>query len=214
MDAKTLNKLRFHLDRVVRGTSPSIDEDWEKIGRLVDDALASPPVPAAVDLRRMLEEQRERCATRRLVDNVYALQSEIERVAKSGAHKPEKPRGALTPTQRVAELLRGRTIVVVGGDPRPEHADRLRAAFELREVVWPETSRTNPSVSGLEPYVARADVALVLMLIRFVRHGVNWDLPDVCARHDVPLVRVPAGYNEDTLAALILEQAGKRLGAT
>ena len=212
MDAKTLNKLRFHLARIVQGNAASSEDDWSKLAALVTEALAHPTTSAGVELRRMLAEQAERIPSRRLVDNVYAFQTELERVAKSGAHRPEKSDGPLSATEQVAQLLRGRTMLVVGGDPRIEHVERLRGAFELREVLWPLTSKTNPSVQGLEPYVSRRDVALVLLLIRFIRHGVNWELPDVCARHTKPLVRIPAGYGVEQVAPLILEQAGKRLG--
>lgn len=211
MDAKTLNKLRYHLDRLVRGEAREPEEEWAKLAGLVRDALAAPASAESVDLRRRLVEFAPRIDERRLPDDAFGLNRELERVAHSGAHRPPPARGPRTPTEEVAELVRGRKLLVVGGDPRPEHAERLRAGFELAEVLWPQTSKVNPSVSGLEPYVARAEVALVLLLIRFIRHGVNWDLPAVCEKHQKPLVRVPGGYNIEVVAPLILEQAGKRL---
>lgn len=212
MDAKTLNKLRFHLERVVNGTAAEPEEEWRKLAVLVRDALASPAHHESVELRRQLEDFARRIPERRLVDNVYALAQELERVAKSGAHRVEKPRGPLTPVQQVAELLRGRALLVIGGDPRREHADRLRDAFELSEVLWPETSEGNPSVSAFEPFVARAEVAVVLVLIKLNRHGVTEELPAVCERYGKPVVRLVGGYHPEQVAAQILKQVGKRLG--
>ncbi|MCY2960639.1 MAG: hypothetical protein NTY35_10780 [Planctomycetota bacterium] len=212
MDAKTLNKLRFHLERLVHGTADDPEEEWRKLGGLVRDALASPAHHESVELRRLLEDFARRIPERRLVDNVYALQSELGRVAKSGAHRVEKPRGPLSPTQQVAELLRGRVMLVIGGDPRHQHAERLRVAFELSEVLWPETSETNPSVSFFEPSVARPEVAIVLLLIKLNRHGVTEELPAVCERHGKAVVRMVGGYHPDQVAEQILKQVGKRLG--
>jgi hypothetical protein len=212
MDPKTLNKLKFHLNRIVQGLAESPEEDWAKLEELVPLALSQAVDGAGVALHKLLEQQAERLASRRLVDNVHALQLELERVAKSGAHRPAAAAAALTPAQQVAELVRDRTMLIVGGVSRPDHAERLRAAFELREVLWPVSSKVNPSAHAFEPYLLRADLALVLMLIRFIRHGVNWDLPDLCKHHGKPLVRVPGGYNVEQVAPLILDQVGKRLG--
>jgi len=214
MDAKTLNKMRFHLERVVHGTAADPEEEWRKLAVLVSDALASPAHHESVELRRLLEDFARRIPERRLVDNVYALSKELERVAKSGAHRVEKPRAPLTPVQQVAELLRGRALLVIGGDPRSEHAERLRDAFELSEVLWPGTSEVNPSVSAFEPLVARAEVAVVLMLIKLNRHGVTEELPAVCERYGKPVVRLVGGYHPEQVAAQILKQVGKRLGGS
>lgn len=59
---------------------------------------------------------------------------------------------------------------------------------------------------------ARAEVACVLLLIRWIRHALG-EVAKLCERHGKPLVRVPGGYNPETLAPQILAQAGKRLGA-
>ncbi len=214
MDPKTLNKLKFHLARIVAGTAAEPEDEWRKLDVLVPEVLAQPSTTTSLELRRLLELQSARLAERLLVDNVYALQKELERVAKSGAHREVAPSGPRTDIQRVADVLRGKTMLIVGGDPRREHAERLRAAFELAEVLWPETRETSPSFSIFEPYVARPEVALVLLLIKWNRHGVTEELPAVCERHAKPVVRLTAGYNPDQVAAQILKQAGKRLGAS
>jgi hypothetical protein len=59
--------------------------------------------------------------------------------------------------------------------------------------------------------VARADVAAVVLLVRFVRHALN-DVDDLCARHSKPLARCTAGYNPVQVIAALAEQCGKRLG--
>jgi len=211
MDAKTLNKLRFHLERLAHGASASPEEDWSRLDELVPAALADPPTREGIELRRLLELQAQRLPERLLIENAVGLLRELERVAKSGAHKVEKPRGPLTPTQQVAELLSGRVLLVIGGDPRREHAERLREAFGLADVLWPETSQTNPSFTAFEPLVARPEVAVVLLLIKLNRHGITEELPAVCERHGKPVVRLVGGYHPGQVAEQILKQVGKRL---
>jgi len=214
MDPKTLNKLKFHLAHIVAGTSASPEDDWRKLDELVPAALSQPPLPESRELRHLLELQLQRLPERLLVENVYALQHELERVAKSGAHKPAPSSGPRTPVQEVADLLRGRTVLVVGGDSRRDHVERLRKAFELAELHWPNSRESNASFSAFEPFVARPEVALVLLLIKWNRHGITEELPAVCERYHKPVVRLTAGYNPEQVAVQILAQAGKRLGAS
>ncbi|MBL8863539.1 MAG: hypothetical protein JNK02_16235 [Planctomycetes bacterium] len=211
MDAKTLNRLRFHLERLVQATSTDPEEDWEKLATLVRAALAGPAPADGRDLRRRLVEFEPRLAERRLPEDVFGLNRELERVAKAGAHKPPTPSAPRTPVEELAARLAGRTLLVIGGDPRREHQERLRAAFGLAEVLWPQTSETNPSVAVLEPYVARPEVALVLLLIKLNRHGVTEEIPGLCKRHGKPVVRLTGGYSPEQVAEQIHKQVGKRL---
>lgn len=214
MDPKILNKLKFHLAHIVAGTSASLEDDWRKLDELVPAALAQTPTPESRELRHLLELQAQRVPERLLVENVYALQQELERVAKSGAHKPPPASGPRTPVQVVADLLRGRTVLVVGGDSRRSHVERLRSAFELADLHWPDSRESNASFSAFEPFVARPEVALVLLLIKWNRHGITEELPAVCERYHKPVVRLTGGYNPEQVAVQILAQAGKRLGAS
>ncbi len=100
---------------------------------------------------------------------------------------------------------------MIGGDSRPEHAERLRTSFELAAVLWPVTNEHNASAARLEPLIARPEVTVVLLLIRWIRHSLN-DVAAMCERHDKPLVRVPGRYDVETVAPLILAPCGRRLG--
>jgi hypothetical protein len=60
--------------------------------------------------------------------------------------------------------------------------------------------------------VARPDVALVLLAIRWSSHAFG-EVRHLCDRHDKALVRLPAGYSPNQVAAQILAQCSEQLRA-
>jgi hypothetical protein len=118
-------------------------------------------------------------------------------------------RASETLIERVARWLRGRSILFIGGERRPEYIERHTRAFGLREFIW-ATGDRGPTPAQFEADIARDDVAVVVLAIRWSRHSFG-DIRQACQRHGKPLVRLRAGYNEHELARNIEEQAGARL---
>lgn len=204
-DAELLHKLRFHLERVLREGS---EADWDAIAACLR-ALAP-----------LLATRADQPFARRLARSRALLDARIApgdgaQLVRELAEAARRPSAAPAPTasaeQRVAELVRGRALLVIGGQPREDARTRLRDAFELADVHWPSTSEERPVPAELEPWIARADVAAVVLLIRWIRHALN-DVAALCARHDKPLARLPGGYNPSQVANALLEQCGRRLG--
>jgi hypothetical protein len=110
-----------------------------------------------------------------------------------------------------SRLLSGRSIVLIGGNRRREAQESLRAALGLKELVWVET-KEHQAVEAFEPLIARSDVALVLLAIRWSSHAFG-DVKQICERHGKPLVRLPGGYNPNQVAAQILAQCSGQLQA-
>src|SRR6185437_9473533 len=81
----------------------------------------------------------------------------------------------------VTRLLKGKGVVLIGGQRRPEAHEALKAAFGLKELVWFET-REHESIDVFEPYVARPDVALVILAIRWSSHSYG-DVRKFCEEH-------------------------------
>lgn len=108
----------------------------------------------------------------------------------------------------VADLLRGRSVLVIGGIPRPAAVRSLAEAFGLSAVYWPH----NPSaaVACYDPFVARPDVAVVLMAVRWSRHSFG-DVRQACQRLGKPFVMLPGGYSPNQVAVQILGQCSHRL---
>ena len=70
----------------------------------------------------------------------------------------------------VRDMLRGTTVVFIGGDPRPAAQASLEQAFELAELVW-LPSEEHQSIELFRPHVARSAVALVMLAIRWSSHS-------------------------------------------
>lgn len=107
------------------------------------------------------------------------------------------------------QLLRGQSLVLIGGEKRTGAYQSLKDALSLKELIWIET-RAHESISGFEPYVARPDVVLVLLAIRWSSHSFG-EVQSFCVKYNKPLVRLPGGYNPNQVAAQILKQASQRL---
>jgi hypothetical protein len=129
---------------------------------------------------------------------------------RSSPAAPETSRATTAEVRDVAQRLAGRSIVLIGGLRRPEAQRSLESALGLRELVWIET-KEHQSIAAFEPAIARPDVALVLLAIRWSSHAFG-EVNRHCERHGKPLVRLPGGYNPAQVAAQILDQCSERLG--
>lgn len=205
MDRKLLNKLKFHLARLL--AQPEA-EDWERVVATLDGLEGQRPDAQTLAVHKLLEKDAPVLRQWRLPSDAQRLLHELTLATRRDEAASPRP---LSVEERVATALRGRALLVIGGDPRNQHAERLRSTFGLSELIWPVTREDAPDLYSLEPVIARADVAAVVLLIRFIRHALN-DVDDLCARHSKPLARCTAGYNPAQVATALLEQCGKRLG--
>lgn len=110
---------------------------------------------------------------------------------------------------RVRDMLQGKALYIVGGNPVPAAMERIKKSFALKEVIWPHTSPSS-SVESLRATVSRPDVAAVLLLVRFSSHTFGQLIED-CERARKPFVRIPSGYGVKQIAYQILHQASQQL---
>ena len=94
--------------------------------------------------------------------------------------------------------------------PPPGGPGGLEKALGLKDLIWIET-KEHQSIESFEPVIARPDVALVLLAIRWSSHAFG-DVRQFCVQHDKPLVRLPGGYGPHQVAVQILSQASESLG--
>jgi hypothetical protein len=135
--------------------------------------------------------------------------AEIDRYIAS--REPEQPEAAVAraPTpelRRAIEFTRGKVVVLIGGQCRPHSQRALERDLELGELRW-IPSRSHQSISEFEPQVAREEVGLVILAIRWASHSFE-GVGDMCVKYAKPFVRLPGGYGPNQVAAQIVSQVG------
>jgi hypothetical protein len=137
---------------------------------------------------------------------------EIDRylATRPNAAAPAPSQAPTAEVREAARLLSGRSVVLIGGIRRPQAQEVLRAALGLEGLIWIGT-REHQSVRGFEAAIARPEVAVVLLAIRWSSHAFG-DVKAFCDRHGKPLVRLPGGYNPAQVAAQIVSQCSGQLG--
>jgi hypothetical protein len=212
--AKSLNSLRFKLGRL-RDKPEEAMGDWPRVLELIEELVVNGLPPSNAELREMLLPVFEDIPDDPPpTPNLELVLKEIDRYLDT---RPEAdpPARAPRPSAEVAaaaELLRGREIVLIGGQNRPNHKAALMKAFGLTDVRWIVTPE-HTSFTVFEPDVAAPEVALVLLAIRWSSHDYD-SVRTYCEQYGKPLVRLPGGYNANQVAHHIMSQAGDRLRAS
>jgi hypothetical protein len=205
-----MKRIRYHLKAIQGGTGTR--HDWEVIAATVDELVADGLPPSNRELRDLLLPVLEDVPELDPVPSGFQLA-----LREADRYLAQRPAGEEAPAaqqpsrevQEVAELLRGKSMVLIGGERRPHSHAALEAAFDLAELVWVE-AREHESLDKFEPHVARPDVAVVVLAIRWSSHSYG-DVKVFCERYGKPLVRLPAGYNPNQVASHILSQCSGRL---
>ena len=189
------------------------DESWRSIIVVVEGLIGEGTPPSRREVRELLlpfldelPEAEEMPPGFRLVlreiDGYLATRHTLA--------APATSQGPTAPVREAARLLSGRSVVLIGGLRRSEAQRSLKSALGLKELVWVGTREHQP-VTTFEPAIARPDVAVVLLAIRWSSHAFG-DVKHFCDQHGKPLVRLPGGYNPNQVAAQILSQCGEQLG--
>jgi hypothetical protein len=188
--------------------------DAEKVAEAVSVLVSDGMPPSSLELRELLlpildelpGAEGRPAAYERVITDLNLHRERRSRTSVPAA-APRKP--VSEDVARAAELLRGREIVLIGGERRVEAERAVIDVFGLSGLEW-FTISDNPTLPELERAIAKDEVAVVLQLIRWSRHRFG-DAAQIAAEYDKPFIRVPRGYNPNALAKAILEQASERL---
>lgn len=205
------NKIRYHLKLINNHPAQERSYDWGKVVEAVEELSLDGAPPSNRELRDLLIPVLERIPeTLDLPKHFTLVLREIDRyLAERDNELPSASAPLLTAEiERAATLLRGRTVVLIGGDRRPNAAEALCSAFGLKELIWIEGR--DQTYTLFEPQVAKPDVAVVLLAIRWSRHGFG-EVRAFCEKYNKPLVRLPGGYNPNQVANHIISQVADRL---
>ena len=189
-----------------------LEREWGAIVQIVDQMVAGGVPPSNRDIRiALLSVIEDLPEGTEMPDGFRRVLVEIDRYLARRTSASRKP-PSHAPAAEVAEaarLLHGRSVVLIGGTRRREPQEALRRALELSELIWIET-KEHQAIDSFEPLISRADVAAVLLAIRWSSHAFG-DVRQFCDKHQKPLVRLPGGYSPNQVAAQILQQCSGRL---
>jgi len=208
---KIFGRLRYKLSQVANAGSEA-QSLWMTIAEDVDELVKSGTPPSNLELRDLLADHIEQLPE--LATMPAGFQLTIREIDKHLATAPPRDDDDDSPASdplfnEVAEMLAGKAVILIGGERRPHAAESIEHAFLLSELIWIDT-RAHESTAGFEPYVARPEVAMVLLAIRWSSHSYG-EVQDFCRQYGKPLVRLPGGYNPRQIAAQILDQCSNRL---
>lgn len=208
---KLLSRVRYKLTQLEDATTDDQIYIWQTIAQDIDELVRGGLPPSDVNLRELLLPYHE--SFPELAGMTSGFQLVVREIDRYLASLPEQlEEQAVSPDgtiELVASRLAGRAVVLIGGDRRPHAAEALQKAFQLADLYWIET-RSHESTGSFEPFVARPEVVLVLLAIRWSSHSYG-EVQEFCRRYDKPLVRLPGGYNPRQVAVQIREQCGLRL---
>lgn len=209
---KILGKIRYKCSQIV--SSPEIYQDeWDSIMRLCEELLENGVPASNRDLRDALlpaidylpEEFQEFSKSFRLV---------LREIDTYLANQPQRDKVVAAPwsedVSKARKLLKGKSVLMIGGEFRQPACDSLKTAFELGDMVWIST-KEHESISHFEPHVGRSDIVVVLLAIRWSSHSFG-EVKEFCDKYGKPLVRLPGGYNPNQVAKQIMSQASQQLG--
>ena len=164
-----LNKAKYHAHRVVEGRGS--EEDWKKVVAAVE-CLVNDDVPASsVEIRDMLVTIIEDMPDIEVPPGFQRVLAEIDRYfATQMPVVAQTTRELSGEVQQVAGFLEKAAVVLIGGESRPYACEALKSAFRLKELIW-ITTREHESPGQFEDYVARQDVAAVVLAIRWSSHS-------------------------------------------
>ncbi len=205
------SKLRYHIKLIHDNAGQERSHDWQKIVEAIEELVNEGLPPSNREIRDLLLPVLDDIPeTLELSKNFKLVLREIDRFLSSIPTKPEATVASepIEEVRRAAELLRGQTIVLIGGDRRPLAAEALTQAFGLKELIWVEGR--DQTYADFEPEVARPEVAIVILAIRWSRHGFG-EVKAFCEKYGKPLVRLPGGYSPNQIAFHIVSQVGERL---
>jgi hypothetical protein len=208
---KGLTNLKYKL-RKMSESSAAAAAEWPRVLELLEEVVAAGVPPSNADIRELLlpvldtlPEDQEPGPN---AERVFHAVNEYLASRPAPAPEPEAAEPSVE-VRAVAELLRGHELVLIGGVERPAAGRAIERAFGLAELNWIST-RPHESVTIFEPAVARPNVAVVLLAIRWSSHSYG-DVKDYCDKYGKPIVYLTGGYNPNQIAHQILAQVGDRL---
>ena len=206
---KLFEKLRYQLEQAVSGDGIHL---WESVAQTLEELIVDGVPPSNLEVRELLLPHLEVLPQITAPPKGFELVlRETRRFRDSLIEVPadEEVRGSLPIIEAAAELLRGQAVLLIGGESRSDVQRSIERILRLSELLWMPIKHSQ-HVSIFEQYVARPDVIVVLLAVRWSSHSCT-DVRHICRKYDKPLVRLPGGYSPNQVATQIVNQCSWRL---
>lgn len=200
-----LGKIRYELKSLGNCSSDSISI-WTKIVGSVDQLVSLGLAPNNTELRSDLIDHLDEIPDTLVIPEGFkqflaATDLYLATQASAVHFREDIPTPEVT---KAAIYLKGSTIVIIGGHCRHESRIALMSALGVSDINWIET-RAHETTSQFEAAIARVEVKLVLLAIRWSSHSYG-EVKSFCDKHKKKLVRLPRGYGVNQVAAEICNQ--------
>ncbi|MBC7771009.1 MAG: hypothetical protein H7210_00805 [Pyrinomonadaceae bacterium] len=211
-----LTQVRYHSNMIVKNAPEPSENDWRKISQALEKLrlLAVPHTD-----RRFTEALGAQAGL--LCPPALAEELGLTEVlahvgaATSAAEEPDSQdetpeRGWSAQVGTVREWLRGRRMVLMGGERNVQAIERLKDAFELSDVDWVPLTEHGSALPMRGP-IQRPDTAVVVVILKLAGHLHADEAQTYSAEAGKPCVLLTGGYNPERVAQDIVQQASDRL---
>lgn len=102
-------------------------------------------------------------------------------------------------------ILRGKRVLLLGGDPRSHQQKAIENQLELDQLKWFGT-RKSTALGRLQRIVANETCDCVVLALRWASHSYS-EVALICRHRGIPFLRLPGGISP----AQIAHQAGMQI---
>jgi hypothetical protein len=210
---QALNRIRHHARLLLRDEGEESPHHWKKIAAALEELVEGGVRPSDRRLRDALGDaagfEPPPEATTAL------LRTALSSAAESGNERePDNDAGVDREwSARVAQarsLLAGGSLVLIGGEPRPDAIARLQEALGAKAVYWPALTE-HGSGAAMQAPIERPDTAAVAVIVKLAGHLHAEEARGYARSAGKPCVTLKAGYSPEQVAEALIEQADDQL---
>jgi hypothetical protein len=205
---KALGNLKFKLKKLADDPSGVTDE-WPRLVELLDQAVSAGVAANSPEFREVLLPIYDH-----LPDHL-PITAPAERVLRAiESHREPAPPLAneepiSSPSGPVADYMRGKEVVVLGGAKRPHESVALKLTLGLADVRW-LTLPDAPPYTANGAVISRPEVVAVVLATRWSNHDFD-DVRQTCVQHGKPFVRLKASDSWNSVVNQIAAHVGEQL---
>ncbi|MEZ6126093.1 MAG: hypothetical protein R3C49_23440 [Planctomycetaceae bacterium] len=182
-----------------------------KNGVLYSDKSMREQLEQAYDCLPELDEAREMGLSDsflKVLENLYAVIDERQRREDEEANRKTQRQPSQT-VREVAKLLKDRVVVLVCGIEKPNRGRVIQEQLGLKELRWMSATDTSRVAEGFPQLVGSS---VVILITGHMGHK-HTAFREVCKDRGILCVQTKKaqGYGVETLAKVIMDQAGDRL---